>query len=290
MPVGRKGPKRLMAEAEAARLQALREQGQSRAQISGGTITVAEERSLLYTHEEIKAEKLRRTGELWRVYFPEKGPYRRELYPKHVAFLAAGKTHRERLFLSGNQVGKSLLGAYEMTCHLTGEYPDWWPGYRFTGPVRAWAAGDTAKTARGILQVKLLGAPGQLGTGMIPSRAIKHVTHKAGVPGAAETIWVIHKDGGISQLEIKSFDQRRESFQGTVMDVVWLDEEPPEDIYVECLMRTITTGGIVYMTFTPLMGVTKLVLSFLQPGGRDTDTDDVVANVLEDAVRIEGVA
>jgi hypothetical protein len=59
-----------------------------------------------------------------------------------------------------------------MAVHLTGRYPSWWNGRRFSGPIRAWAAGDTSKTVREIIQEKLLGKPGELGTGMIPGDAI----------------------------------------------------------------------------------------------------------------------
>ena len=102
-----------------------------------------------------------------------------------------------------------------------------------------------------------------MGTGMLPFEAIHHVARKTGVAEAFEQVWIKHVSGGLSHLEFKSYDQRREAFQGTTMDVIWLDEEPPEAIYTECLMRTATTDGIVYMTFTPLQGVTPLVLSFM---------------------------
>jgi len=39
---------------------------------------------------------------------------------------------------------------------------------------------------------------------------------------------------------LKSYDQGRESFQGTEQHVIWLDEEPPLPIYVEALTRTMT--------------------------------------------------
>lgn len=224
-----------------------------------------------WTRDDFERERLRRSGYKMKGYFQEDGPYRRALYAKHMAFVAAGRTHRERCFLAANRVGKTDLGAYEVTCHLTGDYPDWWPGRRFTTPVQAWAAGDTGKTTRDILQEKLLGKLGELGTGMIPSHAIEHSSHKAGLAGAIEQVWVTHVSGGKSILTLKSFDQRREAFQGTATDVIWLDEECPQDIYTECLLRTMDTpdrpgGGMIILTFTPLQGITKLVLEFLAPG------------------------
>lgn len=205
-------------------------------------------------------------------YYPDIGEYRRELYKKHLEFFAAGKTYRERLFMAGNRVGKSEgVGGYELTLHLTGNYPEWWQGKRFDKPIQAWAAGDTAKTTRDIIQFKLLGPPGNFGIGLIPGWLIsgKPLT-KPGVPDAIEIVRVKHKSGGTSTLCFKSYDQRREAFQGTEQDIIWLDEEPPYSIYVESLMRTMTTNGILVLTFTPLMGLSETVLHFL-PNGQIPD-------------------
>src|SRR5882672_5491898 len=101
------------------------------------------------------AERLReieKTNAIRR-YFPDVGTLRRDLYSKHLTFFSLGRDRRERLFLAGNRVGKTLVGAYEATCHLTGSYPHWWTGRRFTRPVRVWAAGDTSKTVRDIIQL-----------------------------------------------------------------------------------------------------------------------------------------
>jgi len=38
------------------------------------------------------------------------------------------------------------------------------------------------------------------------------------------------------------------------------------DIYVECLLRTMTNEGIMILTFTPLQGLSNVVLSFLSEG------------------------
>jgi phage terminase large subunit-like protein len=58
----------------------------------------------------------------------------------------------------------------------------------------------------------------------------------------------------------------RGAFEGTEQDVVWLDEEPPLDVYVECLVRTMTTDGLVMVTFTPLEDMSDVVMSFLEGG------------------------
>ncbi len=100
---------------------------------------------------------------LWS-YYPDSGPLRRALYPKHLQFFAAGAAHRERLFMAANRVGKTEgVGGYETTLHLTGAYPPWWAGRRFERPVAAWVAGKTNETTRDIVQAKLFGGVEGLG-------------------------------------------------------------------------------------------------------------------------------
>jgi phage terminase large subunit-like protein len=68
--------------------------------------------------------------------------------------------------------------------------------------------------------------------------------------------------GDISTIQLKSYEKGREKWQGETLDFVWFDEEPPEDIYTEGLTRTNATGGITFITFTPLLGITGVVKRF----------------------------
>lgn len=208
----------------------------------------------------------------WRNLFPDTGPLRRELYPRHMEHFAAGAKYRTRLFMAANRVGKSVAGGYEVACHLTGEYPHWWIGRRFTKPVQVWVAGDTNETTRDIIQKQLLGevdyTGGQRafdGVGIIPIEAHGKGTFKQNTNGLLDFIPIKHKSGRWSNLAFKSYEQGRKVFQGTAKHLIWLDEECPMDVYNECLLRTATTNGIVIMTFTPLLGMSEVVLSFLQP-------------------------
>ena len=218
----------------------------------------------------IEAELHYRATHKLDAFYPETGPLRRELYVKHMACFEAGAKFAERCFMAANRVGKSEgVGAYEMTLHLTGKYPPWWKGRRFTRPVSAWAAGKDAKTVRDILQLALLGPGPQFGTGMLPADAILNTTPKVGTPEAVERIYVKHVSGGRSELTFKSYDSGVESFYGTKKDVIWLDEEAEQKIYAECLMRTLATvpgepNGIILVTFTPLWGMTELAKDFIQ--------------------------
>ena len=186
---------------------------------------------------------------------------RHEVYDFHVPgyenYVTSGMVHH-------NTWG---VGGYETTLHLTGEYPDWWEGRRFDHPIEAWAAGDTSETTRDIVQAALMGPLGSLGTGLVPAdNIIGEPTKRAGVSGAMDTAKIRHKSGGISLVGFKSYDQGRKKFQGTAKHLAWLDEEPPMDVYVECLTRTMTVKGMTLCTFTPLEGATDVALMFLGLG------------------------
>lgn len=230
----------------------------------GNTLSYQEKLEILKALDELERRK-DYAGHMR--YFPDEGPFSYKAYKKHLQFLAYGATKRERIFMAGNRVGKSIAGGYEMACHLTGHYPHWWEGRRFLTATDCWAAGDTGQTTRDIVQATMLGDNADWGTGMIAKDAIIDVRMRPGGGGAVDLVRVRHASGGISKLGFKSYDQKRRAFQGTKKHAIWLDEEPPLEVYGECLMRTAKTGdfpgGIVYVTFTPLMGITPFVQEFL---------------------------
>ena len=213
----------------------------------------------------LRAEAERRTTSRFNTFYPDgDGPVARSRYQKHLDFFAAGTT-KERLFMAANRVGKSEAGAYELTCHLTGAYPHWWTGRRFDHPVECWAVGTNSQTTRDIVQAKLLGSVQSPGSGMVPAHLIEKTISARGLAGALEGAQVRHVSGGLSLVGLKSYEQGRQSFEGTAKHVIWCDEEPPQDSYTEMLYRTITTQGIIMVTFTPLRGMSEVVKGFLEP-------------------------
>lgn len=214
--------------------------------------------------------------------YPEHGAHRRELYPKQMELYELGASYQFRAFLGGNGTGKTLGAGIELVYHLTGEYPSWWRGWRFDGPIRAMAAGDTKETVRDIIQAKMLGADGELGTGLIPASAILKVVYRQNGNGAVDFVVVRHKNGRKhSRLYFKSFDQGRKTFQGRELDFIWLDEECPLDVFQECVhrFRGATKDGRLLLTFTPLNGVTDVVKLFV-PQFSNRDEDDEPESVL----------
>lgn len=208
----------------------------------------------------IQAEQTRRAQQ-FRTVFPEHGPFARDRYRKHLEFFRAGADYKERLFMAANRCGKTVAGAYEATCHLTGQYPAWWEGWRAEGPTQGWACGVDSKTTAEIVQGVLIGWNDP--RGMIPEELIVHkAAARGGVAGAIDTVWVRHVSGANSKLSFKSYQQGRESFQGAAKHWIWWDEEPPMDVYTEGRYRLLTTHGISLMTFTPLLGRSEVVNSF----------------------------
>lgn len=168
--------------------------------------------------------------------------------------------------MAGNQLGKTFSGGNEAAIHATGLYPGWWKGFKFNKPTVGWAAGVTGESTRDTVQRILLGRPGEFGTGSIPKESIVDYTMARGVADLVDTIRVKHVSGGTSTISFKSYEKGRDKWQGETLDWVWFDEEPPEDIYTEGLTRTNATGGIVWITFTPLKGMSEVVSRFLVKG------------------------
>ena len=189
-------------------------------------------------------------------------------YPKQKSFHKAGSLHRERLFMAGNQLGKTMAGGSEAAMHSTGRYPDWWNGHVFDEPTVAWVGSPTALTLRDNPQRILLGRVGQHGTGTIPKDAIREVVPARGVADLMDTIIVKWGGGGDVQaadsiIGLKSYEQGRQKWQGETLNWLWFDEEPPPDIYTEGLTRTNVTQGPTWLTFTPLLGASEVVRRFL---------------------------
>ena len=196
-------------------------------------------------------------------FFPETGPYRKELYPKQMMFFEAGKDFKLRLLMAANRVGKTFAAAYEITCHVTGEYPDWWKGKRFEYPQQWWVCGVDSKVILSLLQPTFLGPIDHFGTGFIPHASLDFSTLKDATKADTpiSIFRIKHKSGAYSSIEFKSYESGRDAFQSWEGNI-WLDEEPPLSIYSECLMRTMG-DHMMMITFTPLKGPTDTILNFL---------------------------
>ena len=216
-------------------------------------------------------------------------------YAKQREFHAKGAQYSQRLFMAGNQLGKTVSGGAEWAMHLTGRYPDWWEGATFNKAPLLWAGSVTGESTRDNPQRILIGPPSkeeEWGTGFIPFSCIKDRDRAMGVPNLLDNVVVRWGGGGDVQsgesvVAFKAYEKGREKWQGPTVDGVWFDEEPPLDIYSEGLTRTNNgqRGQFAQTTFTPLLGMSQVVTTFLQPEDSDPGSKArcVVTMTIDDA-------
>lgn len=171
---------------------------------------------------------------------------------KHLKQLSFHKClKKNRWVFGGNRSGKTECGAVESLYMALGIHP-----YRQNKKqVFGWVVSLSSQVQRDVAQAKILH--------YLNPRKIVDVTMSAGKKdspeyGVIDQIRVKNALGGVSVIGFKSCDQGREKFQGSSLDFVWFDEEPPEDIYRECRMRLLDRGGEMFGTMTPLKGLTFL--------------------------------
>lgn len=194
-------------------------------------------------------------------------------YRKQIDFHASAHKYSERMLGAGNQTGKTYCGAHEAAYHATGLYPDDWAGARFDQPTVGWVGGVTGEVIRDTTQKLLVGRMQDLdsiGSAAIPRDCIIAVVKAIGIKDLLDHVKVRHVSGGTSLIFFKSYEKGRAKFQGETIDWVWLDEEPPADIYSESLVRTNRgqKGQFLFMTFTPLMGMTQVAFAFYKNPGK----------------------
>ncbi len=192
---------------------------------------------------EIEAElKKRRGGDRLSAYNAGSKKHK-----KQMAFHRSKK--RNRWVFGGNRSGKTECGAVECVWLLRGIHP-----YRKNRKdVFGWCVSLSQQVQRDVAQAKILQ--------YLPRRWIADIVMLSGrkdspAGGVIDQIKIKNVFGGISTLGFKSCDQGREKFQGTSLDFVWFDEEPPRDVYEECVMRVMDKRGDIFGTMTPLKGQT----------------------------------
>lgn len=196
--------------------------------------------------------------------------------------ITKGKDIAIRGLIAANRIGKSDVGTYELSIHLTGCYPEDWTGYRFSGPIEAIALGvDLATLAKSDqLQEKLLGKVEDRGTGFIPKDHIVEIKNKVGMGASvAETIRIQHynSDGepdGVSRLLFGSYSQGQDVLMGLALNFVLIDECPSDDtILPQSIKRTWGFKGDarVLCTFTPEKGINRTVSAFWDEKGEYHD-------------------
>ena len=188
-------------------------------------------------------------------------------FDHQLKFFNTGESER-RGILAANRIGKTVSTCFEVACHLTGRYPDWWPEHakRFDKPVTVMCAGEGWQQVAMVLQAELLGTQDikiteNIGTGMIPRECIKFETMRNDGANCLG-VEVKHKSGSYSYLVFANYTQEVRQMQGFKLNLAVFDEQPPDDFFSEIVTRTATTQGQVLCSFTPLKGLNGLVSKF----------------------------
>ena len=169
-----------------------------------------------------------------------------KVHEKQMLFHKCDK--KNRWVFGGNRSGKTECGAVETVWLARGIHP-----FRENKQVSGWVVSLSKQVQRDVAQEKILH---YLRPDWIEKIVMSSGRQDSAESGIIDFILVKNVFGTLSKIGFKSCDQGREKFQGSSLDFVWFDEEPPYDIYQECRMRVLDRRGIIFGTMTPLKGLT----------------------------------
>lgn len=171
---------------------------------------------------------------------PKRNNLQYEPHPMQLPFHASGKKGRH--FLGGNRSGKTTGGINEDIWWLTGRHPYLQlPEPPIIGRI---CTVDFKNGANKIILPNLR-------QWLAPSDLING-SWEDSYNGADHILTLANR----SELEIMSYDQELDKFAGVPRHFIHFDEEPPKDIYKECLARLVDYRGRWWLTMTPVEGMT----------------------------------
>lgn len=168
-------------------------------------------------------------------------------HPKQVDLHAGVHNNRMRLFAGGNRAGKTTAGILDdiiqaAPAELVPEHLR--PFKRFECPFYCRImAPDFVSTMQPVIHQKL--------REWLPKDMLKGGSFDATYSKHDRTL---RMECGC-RFDFMTFEQSIDKFGGAALHRCHYDEEPPEDIRKECLMRLIDFGGDELFTMTPLMGM-----------------------------------
>jgi phage terminase large subunit-like protein len=171
-------------------------------------------------------------------------------HPSQERFHAA--THLEKLYIGGNRSGKTVGAVAEDIYWLTGTHP-----FRTDlprPPIRGRiVAVDIEDGVKKIVLPEL--------AKWTPQSFLINGSWEDSYDKQSRTLTL---NNG-SFVELMSYEQDVEKFAGTSRHFVHFDEEPPKDIYDECLMRLVDTNGSYWIAMTPLIEMSWVKSQIYEP-------------------------
>jgi len=169
---------------------------------------------------------------------------------------------KRRLYLGGNRSGKTTGGVVEDIWWLTGKHP-----YIPTPPPPVRGRIISTDFSWGVEKI----VKPEVARWLPPSE-LKGGSWSTAYDNQLHTLTL---DNG-SFVEFMSYDQDLDKFAGTSRHFIHFDEEPPEAIYTENVTRLVDTGGSLWITMTPLLGMTWVYDIMYEPGLLGSDLIDVI--------------
>ena len=170
-----------------------------------------------------------------------------KVHKKQIEFHKCAK--KNRWVFGGNRSGKTECGAVDVVYMARGCHP-----YReIKQATNGWVVSLSTQVQRDVAQSKILN---YINPDWIEDVVMLSGRKDSYQNGIIDYILIKNIFGTVSKIGFKSCDQGREKVQGTSLDYVWFDEEPPYEIYAECRMRVLDKNGDIFATMTPLKGMT----------------------------------
>ena len=165
--------------------------------------------------------------------------------PNHPQYRSLQSKARVLAYSGGNRSGKSEVGAFWLSSHLTRQYPacdchgEWFAGRRYTRPIKAVIASTEFPIIERVIEPKLLK--------LLPTDWIKSL--KRTPQGYLRRIE--GKDGGTVDILSNEMDQL--AFEGADWDLAWVDEPTQRTKWVAIQRGLLDREGIAFLTFTPIV-------------------------------------
>lgn len=150
------------------------------------------------------------------------------------------ETGRFSVLAGPNQGGKTYAGAKEAIWELTGLHP-----FREGSeePTHGWVICYSQKQSLSVQKTLY---------NLIPRHLVVGLDYNDSRGFLNRTLYIRHKSGGVSKLEIKTAGQDTLGLASATLDFIWVDEPPPQEIWSELMARLLVKGGRLWVTMTPI--------------------------------------
>jgi phage terminase large subunit-like protein len=212
------------------------------------------------------SEALRRLGEGLQESSHQPNLY--DYVPSEKQLLFHEDKNPDRLYIGGNRSGKSLGSTIEAIWWLTHTHP-----YRATpeGPIRGRVV--AVDFLNGVDKIIL-----PLYKQWLPK---SYLINGSWEQSYSRERHVLTLNNG-SFVEFMSQDQDLDKFAGSSRHFIHFDEECPKTVYQECIARLVDTGGVWWMSQTPVQGMEWIYDDIYQPAKEGKKAIGIVEATMED--------